>query len=180
MSSALLANYQLLLERVDALCRSIEEACTGQIVCHRGCDSCCRHLRLFPVEAVALSEALRELPLPVRSRLRTAAAGRSERDPCPLLADGACLLYAARPIICRTHGLPLLTEVEGARSVDFCPRNFQGVERLPAAAVIDLERLNAALAAVNRLFVHESGGDDAAAALRRTIAEILQAIEEVG
>lgn len=180
MSDALLANYHQLLERVDALCRSIEAECSGQIVCHRGCDACCRHLRLFPVEAAALAEALHETSPSLRAQLQAAAAGRSESDPCPLLTDGACQLYAARPIICRTHGLPLLTGVDGSRKVDFCPLNFTGVERLPAAMVIDLDRLNTALAAVNRLYVHECGGDDAAAALRRTIAEILQDVDVRG
>ena len=33
--------------------------------------------------------------------------------PCPLLRDGACLLYEARPVLCRTHGFPLRTRPSG-------------------------------------------------------------------
>lgn len=151
MSSGLLANYRQLRAKVESLCQRIEQEQTDHIVCRRGCDSCCRHLQLFPVEAAALRLALLESPSD-RQRVMLARAAEANAEVCPLLTDGVCLLYDARPIICRTHGLPLL--VEGA--VDYCPLNFVGVGQLPASAVIDLERLNELLATVNHLFVQES------------------------
>ncbi len=92
---------------------------------------------------------------------------------CPLLAGGECLLYGARPLICRTHGLPLLVDDGAGRRVDFCPENFRGLESLPGEAVLDLERLNAALAAVDAHFAEEAFGGGKAPRRRLTLADAL-------
>jgi len=165
-----LSNYRQLVARVDALCARIEGDFRERIACRRGCDGCCRHLSLFPVEAAALAAALTEAPAALAAEIRKRARAAAEDGPCPLLKDGVCLLYEARPLICRTHGLPLLGRRDGERFIDYCPLNFQGMESLPASAVIDLETLNATLTAVNRLFVKESGGDEARAEERISIA----------
>ena len=151
----LLRNYRDLLARVDQICREIEAEFGAHLACHAGCDACCRHISLFPVEAAALAAARDGLPAGQAEKIRARARNASPETPCPLLEDGICLLYTARPIICRTHGLPLLTLQEGNRSVDFCPLNFRGLSALPGKAVIDLDRLNTTLAAINALFVAE-------------------------
>lgn len=170
---ALLANYRNLLAKVDLLCRRIEAEFGAQLACRAGCDSCCRHLSLFRVEAAALAAALNALPAEHAARIRARAREASAGSPCPLLENGRCLLYAARPIICRTHGLPLLTIQEGNRTFDFCPRNFQGIGSLPGSAIIDLDRLNATLAAINALFVAECFSGPPPEKERLTIAEAL-------
>ena len=167
-----LANYFALRERVDAFARKVTEAYAASLACRAGCDSCCRHLTLFPVEAYALAVALQALPMAeqelIRERARTALP-----DACPLLDDGVCLLYAARPLICRTHGLPLLVTSD-TKSVDYCPLNFKGVVNLPGWAVLDLDQLNATLAVINAHFASEflkESGDR-----RISIAEALRLI----
>jgi Fe-S-cluster containining protein len=169
----MLRNYRQLVARVDELCARIEAAFRERIVCRLGCDGCCRHLSLFPVEAAALAAALAEAPAAPAAEIRERARSVDEDGPCPLLKDGGCLLYAARPLICRTHGLPLLGRRDGERFIDYCPENFKGVESLPASAMIDLETLNVTLTAVNRLFVKESGGDEDRAEERLSIARAL-------
>jgi len=168
-----LHNYRTLVERVDALGQRIETEFRAQIACRRGCDACCRHLSLFWVEGVALAQALVDLPEPVAEEIRERARRSAADGPCPLLADGDCLLYAARPIICRTHGLPLLTGEGEARRIDYCPENFRGIDALPAGAVIDLDRLNTSLAAINALFVSEMFHGRPPDRERLTIAEAL-------
>ncbi|HEY5974196.1 MAG TPA: YkgJ family cysteine cluster protein [Geobacteraceae bacterium] len=175
MSSSLLANYAALVTRVDQLCRTVTDRFAGAIACQAGCDRCCRHLTLFPVEAYALLVAARELSPPDQARLRQRLKGPAITD-CPLLFDRRCLLYVTRPIICRTHGLPLLINIDGGRRVDYCPDNFQGLASLPGDAVIDLDRLNEALAAINALFVaaarqppFDSGRLSMAEVLRRAL-----------
>ncbi len=169
-----LDNYRQLLARVDALSRKIEEEFRPEIACRRGCDACCRHLNLFWVEAVALALALEQLPEEAAEAIRERARRSGADAPCPLLEEGACLLYADRPIICRTHGLPLLLTGDGGRRVDYCPENFRGVTSLPSAAVIDLERLNATLSAVNALFVSEVFHGEPPEQERLSVAEALQ------
>ncbi len=148
-----LGNYRELISRVDELCRCIEGGLRSSIVCRSGCDGCCRHLTLFPVEAAALATALQELPLPERHRIQARARITLPTDPCPLLERHCCLLYGARPLICRTHGLPLLMTRDGSRQIDYCPLNFSGLASLPGSAVIDLDRLNETLVAVNLCFI---------------------------
>ena len=172
MSDENLANYISLLSRVDQLCREINEKFAEQIACRAGCSACCRHLTLFPVEAANLVKAVESLPAEIRSLL----AGRiqwSESGSCPLLLDDCCTVYDNRPVICRTHGLPLLAEVEGRRSVDCCPENFRDAESLPGSAVINLETLNSALVAINALFVARNSDGRFKGRDRLTIADII-------
>src|SRR5689334_20047158 len=109
-----LANYLAFLECVDKLCAKITAEFTADILCRAGCSGCCRHLNLFPVEAANLATAVGKLPQELRDLLAERAHW-PEESPCPLLLDDCCLVYGARPVICRTHGLPLLIEVEGVR-----------------------------------------------------------------
>ncbi len=170
-----LRNYRDFLARVDQICREIETAFAPSIACHAGCNGCCRHISLFPVEAAALTAAVGSLPPDQASHVRARALGTSPDGPCPLLENGRCLLYEARPIICRTHGLPVLTLREGKKTVDFCPKNFLGIRSLPGTAVIDLDRLNTTLAAIDTLFVQESSTDSPRGSDRMTIAEAIAA-----
>jgi len=150
-----LANYLAFLERVDKLCAKITAEFAAEILCRAGCSGCCRHLNLFPVEAANLADAVGKLSPEIKELL----AGRTdwpEEGSCPLLLDDCCLVYRERPVICRTHGLPLLTEVEGERLVDFCEENFRGVTSLSGDMVIDLDTLNRTLVAINGRFELET------------------------
>lgn len=149
----LLQNYHNLVGKIDSLCNGVMTQCADSISCRKGCDSCCRHFSVFWVEAVNLARYVAALPQKQAALLRKKAGELAGQDACPLLFDGACSLYAARPIICRTHGLPILTRSETTQSVDFCPKNFTQVDTIPGHLVIDLDTLNNTLVAINALFV---------------------------
>lgn len=83
-------------------------------LCRLGCDGCCRRLaevpRLTAEEWDWLREGLATLP-PERLReigqdVDTLAGQLSRPIVCPLLdqSEGACLVYAYRPVACRTYG----------------------------------------------------------------------------
>jgi len=166
-----LANYRAFLERVDKHCAKITAEFAGKILCRAGCSGCCRHLNLFPVEAANLAAAVGKLPQETRELL----AGRAdwpEEGSCPLLLDDCCLVYRERPVICRTHGLPLLTDIAGEKRVDFCEENFRGVTSLSGGMVIDLDTLNRTLVAINGRF--ESENDGSFRNERCSIAEIIR------
>jgi Fe-S-cluster containining protein len=166
-----LDNYRQLLDRVDALCRGIEASLRGHITCSEGCSACCTAVTLFPVEAAALGEALEALPADRAAAIRSHVAQHADGERCPLLERDRCLLYAARPIICRTHGLPIMYTEDNQQHVDCCPRNLEQCDALPGTAVIDLDRLNALLVAVNALFLSQSDAPEFPE--RLTIAEAL-------
>lgn len=155
-----LGNYRRLIDRVDHVCRQIQKAHAAQIACEKGCaGNCCRiYLSIFAVEAVSLAIALKKLPREMVCHIRQKARHTNSFGPCPLLEEGACLMYASRLIICRTHGLPMCTEYRGHRSIGYCRKNFRNLDPIPDDAVIDLDFLNKKLATVNRLFFNEYSG----------------------
>ncbi len=152
-----LENYHRLLDKVDQLCEGITTLLGDALTCHAGCSSCCIGISVFPVEAAALIEAAGQLPPEQYQQLKHQLSNPQDGDRCPLLLADRCLLYQARPIICRTHGLPILITEEAGRRVDVCPRNCKGMERMPGGALIDLERLNSLLVSVNVLYLREFG-----------------------
>jgi Fe-S-cluster containining protein len=171
MESAL-DNYHNLIGRVDALCTGIHNVLQEQITCSAGCSSCCAAITLFPVEAAALREALAALPPLEATAIRDHVSEHAAGECCPLLSNRRCLLYQARPIICRTHGLPILFTEEDARRLDCCPRNLTSREALSGSTIIDLDRLNSVLVAINALYLKQTEASPDSPQ-RLTIAEAL-------
>jgi Fe-S-cluster containining protein len=152
-----LQDYHRLIARIDRASRRIQEVYPDQITCQKGCaGNCCRiHLSIFPIEAISLASALKKLPRKMVDHIRHKARQATGSSSCPLLEKGACLMYASRLVICRTHGLPMRTEYRGNRFTGFCQKNFRNLHPIPDDAIIDLDDLNYSLTAVNRLFVDE-------------------------
>jgi len=169
--SHFLKNYRQLTARVDALCASIAANLGKQITCSAGCSSCCTSITVFPVEASALRVALKSLPTAQAEEIIRYVSEHARGERCPLLLHHRCLLYEARPIICRTHGLPIIYTTDGQRSSDCCPHNLTETESLSGTSVIDLDKLNTLLVAVNSIYLSQT--DSAEPDLRVTIAEAL-------
>ena len=89
--------------------------------CGKGCDSCCRRLAEVPqlneAEWILLQEGLVALPrecLRTVSRDMAVLSGQLSRPiVCPLLdqSTGACMVYAQRPVACRTYGFYVQREL---------------------------------------------------------------------
>lgn len=119
----------------------------------------------------------------IRARVEEQARKVLERDrqgqsvACPLLVDDRCSIYEARPLICRTQGLPLLVEAEdGEQEVDFCPLNFTeagAVEDLDEDHLIPLDAMNMRLALINLRHCRETGLGDESSGERAKMADII-------
>jgi Fe-S-cluster containining protein len=168
--SGLLDNYKQLTTRIDALCSVITEALGEQISCSPGCSSCCTSITVFPVEAAAMREAVESLPEFQAEEVYRHVSGHADGERCPLLFNHHCLLYKAHPIICRSHGLPIIYTNEGELSSDCCPLNQIETETISGSSVIDIDKLNTLLAAVNSIYLSQI---DSTAAMRVTIADAL-------
>lgn len=72
-------------------------------ICAAGCDTCClNRIQVRPMfAALAITEARRALPAGQFATLE--ARLRGEPTFCPLLFDGRCAIYAARPMVCRGY-----------------------------------------------------------------------------
>lgn len=160
-----LRNLYALRERVDHHSARVISAYAQHFACRRGCTGCCQTERtVSDVEYEALRRALAQLPEEESTQL---AANRAE-SPCPLLLDGACAVYAERPMICRSHGLPLVMEEQ----LDVCPLNFTDADiaALPHGDLLSVDVVTTILVAVNHLFCQEEGGDPER---RRPVGELL-------
>ena len=165
-----LVNYRALIARVDAHKDRVQQVWSEQLACRRGCSGCChRSLSVFPVEAAAIRSLLAagglsteppspDDPVELIHPLTVLDPGASHR--CAFLDDsGACRIYKARPLICRSHGLPVAVRVDGELQGDTCPLNYRegGLENVSAADFLDLDVVNTALAVVNAAFAEASG-----------------------
>ncbi len=180
----MLSTYHQFIKQADELAARLSAYYSRHLVCRAGCSGCCQHhLSVFPVEAEAVRAAVAALPDEVRARIEAQAREVTEREAaglpvaCPLLVADVCSIYAARPLICRTQGLPLLLEAEdGAPEVDFCPLNFTAAgatDDLDEAQLVPLEALNFKLAVVNLEYCRASGLPDEASGERRKLAGVV-------
>ena len=160
MAEEVFRNYQMLLNKVDEFSSLIIPRYRKYICCGYGCSDCCRqNLNLLPIEYAYLQKGFILLPEPMKKFVRNRAAqGLGDYyAPCLLLDHGACVLYDRRPIICRTHGLPLFIREGDKERRDCCPKNFTSysLERLPQTDFLHLERLNIILITINRAFASQ-------------------------
>ena len=136
---------EALYQKVERLFAEARTAQPGAYACAAGCHRCCHcDLTVFDVEARRLKAALALVP----ARTRRAAARRARRgEHCALLSPRThrCLVYAARPLICRAFGLPTLFEGE----ITWCPVNFES-EAPRSRFVLDLDQINEPLARLER------------------------------
>lgn len=158
-----LAEYRALVAKVDAFFGRVQGRYADRMRCAAGCSGCCgHHLTVSRVEAESIARHLSAMPDREREALRARAAALGSSDgPCPALdAEGRCGIYEARPLICRTQGLPMrvgssalpvLGETD-AQGLSVCPLNFEGepLSALDADCVLAVETLDATLAVVNR------------------------------
>jgi uncharacterized protein len=119
--------------------------------CRAGCDRCC-HVRLsvFTVEAARISRVLSELSRrdpDLRQRIRERAKDPAHAQSCPMLIDSRCAIYEERPMICRSHGLPVSHQGE----THWCELNFTA-EAPPAQSVLRLEAVNQPLSVMARMW----------------------------
>jgi Fe-S-cluster containining protein len=133
--------------RVDVHFVKAVERTPAAMNCRSGCDKCC-HARfgVFEIEAEPIRLALQQLRASdpqLRARIRDQADEPEHADRCALLVDGRCSVYEQRPLICRSQGLPLLTEDK----LDWCPLNFLH-EKPPRESILSLVALNAPLSAI--------------------------------
>lgn len=135
----------VLRRRVDDHFAAAVERSPGQFRCRPGCDSCCQPgLGVFGIEAARIRSALTELAVrdpATRARVRAQALAEDERDRCALLVDGRCTVYDDRPLLCRSHGLPVIGPDAQVRG---CELNFPSAEP-PAKSVLELSAVDAPL-----------------------------------
>jgi Fe-S-cluster containining protein len=148
-----ISKYRSLIDKIDGFQGQWAQTPPFELSCREGCDECCRsHVTLFAVEVAAISEALLLAGQPIALKKEPSPDGE-----CPFLRDGRCLIYPVRPIICRTHGYPIIfLDDSGKPNSNICSRNRTAGEiSLAVRYVLDLEILNKCLSSINYLYLAE-------------------------
>jgi len=154
------------------------------LTCRVGCTACCQtDLSVGPVEATVLGNALAALPAETQRRLQEGMRTRDARDPaCPLLLDQRCATYAARPLICRTQGFPLVWEEENELHEAHCPLNFTRHDGTAweASACLRIDHVTARLAAADLLWMRAHNRPDTEAAERTPVRRLVLDLDPAG
>jgi Fe-S-cluster containining protein len=100
-------------ENIDIRVKAIRDE-NSDWLCKMGCDGCCHRLAQIPqltaAEWALFQEGFATLSTEKQQEIRQSVATLSTQSPrsiiCPMLdkAAGACLIYAYRPVACRTYG----------------------------------------------------------------------------
>lgn len=153
--------YQDLRAKVDAQFDKLYQKHRAEISCAEGCHSCCApDLSVTRVEADAIRAHLERRPELIESLRALAGANPHRGQRCSLLdAEGRCSIYEARPLICRSHGAPVLVKIDEKREgIDACELNFtQGMEMLEVGDWIHLETLNTMLTLIDWRYALDEG-----------------------
>jgi Fe-S-cluster containining protein len=152
--------YLAFVAKVDAFAQVVHAGQASFLRCKRGCDGCCRVRRTASaVETDHIRSHLSELSVTRREALRRRrdkldASGESK---CVFLDDdGGCAVYAARPLICRTHG-PAVRLPDG--ELAWCELNFTDLgtadvsARVDGSTILDVNLLNHTLAVINAQYI---------------------------
>lgn len=137
-----------LTAKIDAFFARVEARHGSDMQCATGCSDCCHaRLTITAVEADAIRAYV--------ERVRPPLVPNPDPARCAALdAAGRCQIYEARPVVCRSHGVPIRMRVDSLPVIQSCFRNFQHTE--PAAdCVLDQTTLSALVLAVDR----DAGGD---------------------
>lgn len=166
-----MSRYPELAAKVDAFFTRVQARHAEDMKCGSGCHHCCHtNLSVTRVEADAIRAEVAGWTAD-RKQALVANLAKAREDRCAALDDGGrCLVYPARPIVCRSHGAPIrMCNERSLPVINACPENF--TTRGPGAAdpdcVIDQTTLSALVLAIDR----DAGGDGARIDLAAVLAD---------
>lgn len=147
----MISEYRKLRTQIDSEVANLEKTHTEHLKCKSGCDLCCMDYRIFPVEYYSILNELKENN-PILNELKTDLP----KDTCVFLQNHKCSIYGARPIICRTHGLPLLfANDNGEWELSACELNFTqfNFEEFTFDNTFPQDKFNSKLFLLNKKFI---------------------------
>lgn len=154
-NQTILDKYKQLRDDIDGQCEKLEKEHASHLKCKSGCDLCCMNYNIFPIEFKYILNELKRQQFKMSSK----SDAKKNRQDCVFLVDHKCSIYNVRPIICRTHGLPLLyTNNEDEWELSTCELNFQDFEfeQFSEKNTFPQDKFNSKLFLLNRDFIAES------------------------
>lgn len=139
--------YFAIRDEMDLHCAELYKLHAPHLNCKAGCDSCCMDFSIFPVEFFAIKKQAGDN---LKNGIKPASDGE-----CPFLVNHRCVIYDARPIICRTQGLPLLYMGDEQWELSACELNFTGFDfdEFTEENTFPQDRYNSRLFLLNQKFI---------------------------
>lgn len=171
----ILFQYQNLIFKIDSASRELEDLHFKHLVCKPGCSQCCEVERtVFYIEAYIVEQHLHNLSTQKINRLKKLYKNNDEV--CPMLLRNRCVIYPARPIICRTHGLPILYREAERAFVDHCRLNFANLSSLKSFSkkeILNINPFNVELIQIDKIFSEHILGKQWRPENRKSLKSIL-------
>jgi Fe-S-cluster containining protein len=145
--------YREVRNAIDKQVSALEKKHGKHMICRKGCDMCCMDYSIFPVEFYSVLADLKTRNFAM-AKNEPATAGS-----CVFLVNHTCTIYAERPVICRTHGLPLLfANDDGEFELSVCELNFTkfDFDDFNMDNTFHQDKYNSMLFMVNREFIKAS------------------------
>jgi uncharacterized protein len=144
--------YKILLNEIQQQTAIQEKMHHKHMKCCNGCDLCCIDFSIFPVEFYFILNELKKRNFKPESEVNT------ENEICVFLKNSSCTIYEQRPIMCRTHGLPLLyANDDGEWELSACELNFTefDFDDFTDENTFPQDKYNSKLFLLNREFIAE-------------------------
>ena len=135
-------------DRTNAKIDEVTKKHEKYLSCKKGCTYCCMNISVLPIEFYAIGKMLKKSKKKIK-------LNRHKR--CAFLQDCLCMIYQFRPMLCRTHGLPLShrdSHDPSRINVSICDLNF--VDKTPKFKLdntLDMDEVNLELYRLNEKFI---------------------------
>ncbi len=146
LAEAIYNEYQQWIQQVDDQILELENCHSAYLKCKSGCAGCCQVDRTVnSIEAHILYRTILHLD---SKNLKQLKKNLKKKNHCPMLNKKTCAIYKHRPILCRTHGLPLFYVQDDDNTITFCQKNFKKLPEnfnFTSDTLLNMETLNSKL-----------------------------------
>jgi len=138
---------------IDSIAKQLSNQHSKHMLCKAGCDLYCMDYSTLPVEFYSIIKQLKQ------NNTKPKIKVNHHKEECTFLINHRCNIYNERPVICRTHGLPLLyMNDKGEWELSACELNFTefDMEEFNSENTYPQDIFNSKLFMLNKEFVKES------------------------
>lgn len=149
--------YNRLRNNIDQVSEKLYNQHKTHMQCRKGCDLCCMDYSILPLEFHFIKEELKK----ENFQPDKTPSGNTDSS-CIFLKNHECTIYKNRPVICRTHGLPLLfTNDDYEWELSTCELNFRqfNYEKFNPDNTYPQDTYNSKLFMLNKSFISEPGNE---------------------
>lgn len=142
------ATYISLRDEIDLLAHRLQEQHHKHMHCKKACDLCCINFSILPIEFYHIKSQLKKNEIQPTGE-------QSSEEKCVFLQNHLCTIYQHRPIICRTHGLPLLYLNSDTEEWELsaCELNFNEFDDFDNTNTYPQDKFNSRLFMLNEQFL---------------------------